>query len=84
MAWQAPKGKAKRSKMKARCGPSCFLDPGRLAYPVCTPACKPSCDGLLAAFTAARGGRGAAPRPDLAAKAVRKAKRAGCPWARRH
>lgn len=54
-AKKAPGKKSTRAKKLAACGTSCFLQPGRLAYPICpVGSCEPSCAGLTAAYARAR------------------------------
>lgn len=60
-AWKdlAPKTKEEREKMMKHCGPSCFLDPDNLAYPICPKSnirkksCKPTQQGIKAAYSRA-------------------------------
>lgn len=50
----APKTKAQRQQLIQICGSTCFLMPQKLKFPVCTPDCKVSCKGLIAARVRAR------------------------------
>ena len=50
----APKTKAQRQQLIQICGSTCFLMPQKLKFPVCTPDCKVSCKGLIAARARAR------------------------------
>lgn len=50
----APKTKAQRQQLIQICGSTCFLMPDKLKFPVCTPDCKVSCKGLIAARIRAR------------------------------
>lgn len=50
----APKTKAQRQQLIQICGSTCFLMPDKLKFPVCTPDCKVSCKGLIAARVRAR------------------------------
>lgn len=50
----APKTKAQRQQLIQICGSTCFLIPDKLKFPVCTPDCKVSCKGLIAARVRAR------------------------------
>lgn len=53
-SYLAPKTKAQRQELIQICGSSCFLLPQQLKFPVCTPDCKVSCKGLIAARIRAR------------------------------
>lgn len=74
--------KSTRQKMKRECGSGCFLEPAKLAYPICRPTarkvCKPDCQGIRAAFSRARQQKNTA----VAKKALAKAKQFGCGWFR--
>ena len=50
----APQTKAQRQQLIQICGSTCFLMPNELKFPVCTPDCKVSCKGLIAARVRAR------------------------------
>ena len=54
MDYLAPKTKAQRQQLIQICGSTCFLMPNELKFPVCTPDCKVSCKGLIAARVRAR------------------------------
>lgn len=84
---RAPKTLAERRQTAEVCGRRrCFLRPGSLGYPICVRAqaralpCAIDCGGLLAAYRAARGGRGATPDPRVARAAVALAVQHGCSW----
>lgn len=78
-----PITRGERRSSKKRCGRGCFLEPSLLKFPVCPKgSCKPSCQGLMAAYMRARQWRGKYPR--AAGKAISIAKRHGCPWSKRH
>jgi len=94
---RAPKLRTDREMTAEVCGRArCFLVPKTLGYPICVkvpakgrrapkaPGCAIDCSGLQAAYTAARGGRGARKRPQVAKRAVFIAKKAKCDWARNH
>jgi hypothetical protein len=50
----APRGVRERTKMLKKCGPSCFLLPSKLKFPVCRKSCEPDCRGARAAYARAR------------------------------
>lgn len=82
---KAPKLTTARRKKLYRCGRGCFLLSGkegeRPRYPVCPKnSCKPTCQGALAAYKRARQQHNNL----VAGKAIRKGKRMGCAWARKH
>lgn len=92
---RAPKSPNARRKTLKDCGRRCFLAPDKdpPGYPICTRAplpghpvhnrpCQLDCQGLRAAYAAARGAHGARKRPDIAATARRLAKANGCLWSR--
>lgn len=92
---RAPKSPNSRRETLKVCGRRCFLAPAEdpPGYPVCTKAplpghpvrnrpCQLDCQGLRAAYAAARGAHGARKRPDIAATARRLAKASGCLWSR--
>jgi hypothetical protein len=65
--WKAasPKKGPQRRAMLGKCGPSCFLDPANLKYPICDANCSVDPRGILAAkHRAAQFGH-----PDLVSKA---------------
>ncbi len=99
--WSAvkPRGRFQRIKILRACGGErCFLDPQRLAFPICQRcrgqvcSCRADCRGLLSAFRRAcqthcgwkRAGMRdiAARRLATARKAVLRARREGCSWVR--
>ncbi len=78
-----------RRALAKRCGlEHSFLKPdrkrpGQSDYPIVasgSTSCAPNCKGLLAAFQRSR----ARKQSKVATKAVRRAKAAGCKWARSH
>jgi hypothetical protein len=78
-AKRAPKTKAERKALKARCGAGAFLQPGKLAFPIMakTGPCVPDCEGLRAAKSrAAQFGHRA-----IAKRAARAGKSRSCRWA---
>lgn len=82
MPWKSPKRTSTRKAIR-RSAPACFLDPkgvgarpGRPRYFVCKGG-RPTCEGLKAARRRAILQR----EPEFENKAIRLAKRMGCPWA---
>ena len=62
----SPKLISQRRKMKRVCGSKCFLQPGKLAYPICPKgSCKINCKGLSAAYVRSRQWK----KPHVSAKA---------------
>lgn len=78
---QAPKTNPDRQIVAKKCGAAkCFLDPKRLGYPICSKtSCKPSCQGLRAAFSRARQQH----KRKVARRALIQACHMACPWVRR-
>lgn len=80
MSWstRAPKTTQDRRALKVRCGAKAFLVPKKLKYPVIAKgaACRPSCDGLKAAYARAQQFH----HPSIAVKAKQLARRARCSW----
>ena len=78
---QAPRTNPERMMLHQRCGNKCFLEPKRLAFPICPKtSCQPSCQGLRAAYARARQGH----RPKVARGALIRACHMGCEWTERH
>ena len=87
-----PKTPSERRELLKKCGRDCFLDPERLAFPICNKRCCVDCDGLRAAYVRARSLVTASKRankPDLAKyyegiaeKAKSLAIKYGCEWAK--
>jgi hypothetical protein len=78
----APKLVSERHAVAKRCGVErAFLLPKTMGFPIIAKRgpCKPSCDGLRAAFARARQTH----RREIAAKALRIACRQRCPWTAR-
>ena len=79
---KAPKTNPDRQITAQKCGAAkCFLDPKRLGYPICAKSsCKPSCQGLRAAYARARQRH----KQKVARKALQRACRLSCTWTERH
>lgn len=75
-----PKTEADRRALRKRCGASAFLQPPKLKYPIMAKSggCVVDCRALRAAKSRA----GSRHRRKLEAKADRRARAAGCAWAR--
>lgn len=80
---RAPKRKSDRRQVHDKCGAVCFVGKNE-TYPVCAKPkhghvnCKPQCDGLAAAHARAKQQH----HPAIAKRALNKARRQGCPWAK--
>jgi hypothetical protein len=76
------KKKPKRITERRKMPIGCFLDPKGLKYPVCPKGtrgkAKPTCQGVLAAFSRARQQHNQA----VAKRAILLADGLGCPWVR--
>lgn len=77
---RAPKTQKQRKALLARCGPSAFLQPKQLKYPVmaATGPCVIDCRGVRAAKSRA----GQYRHPGLEKKADKVAKKSVCTWER--
>lgn len=82
---RSPKSTNPRRTLYEKCGPTCFLDPKNLKYPICRSrgrgvrGCKPDCRGILAAYERSRQSNRSS---SVARKARRLAKKSRCKWSR--
>ena len=78
--WKPPKRVTKRRRLLARGGAKCFLVPSKTKpkYPVCNKRGQVTCQGLWAAWSRAGSQRAYLVRR----KALRRARRKGCSWAK--
>jgi hypothetical protein len=80
----SPKRGRERNLIMKQCGSSCFLEPKKLAFPICKAhrsrsgraSCKKSCKGLLSAYVRSRQWK----HKSTSKKALRLSRKLKCKW----